>query len=207
MRTGADVSQHHTRYTMNSFYIKPIGLFLSILFLSQCADLPQQEALFTAETFSSSAIGSEAGDSGQETTFPEAPDFTLESMEGENFTLSDYHGQVIVLNIWATWCPPCREEIPHFIEMQDELREDGVLFVGVSIDEEGWEVVRPFAEEFRINYPLVVDDGSIAASYGPFYGIPMSFLINRKGEVEHVAPGMVTKEILQPILVELASRN
>lgn len=150
--------------------------------------------------------GAVAGDEGTD-SFPQAPDFTLQSQDGEPFTLSDHHGQVIVLNIWATWCPPCREEIPDFIAIQDEMRDDGVLFVGVSIDEEGWDVVHPFADEFKINYPLVVDDGSISNEYGPFYGIPMSFIINRDGEIEHIAPGMVTKEMLQPVLEELASRS
>ncbi len=138
--------------------------------------------------------------------FPEAPDFTLLNMEGEAFTLSDHKGEVIVLNIWATWCPPCREEIPDFIEIQNEMKDDGVLFVGVSVDETGWDVVRPFAEEFEINYPLVVDDGTVDARYGPYPGLPTSFIINKQGQVEYVIPGMISKAQLQPILQELAAR-
>ncbi len=136
----------------------------------------------------------------------DAPDFTLTNMEGEAFSISDHKGKVIVLNIWATWCPPCREEIPDFIEIQNEMRDDGVLFVGVSVDETGWDVVRPFAEEFQINYPLVVDDGTVYAKYGPLPGLPTSFIINKQGQVAHVAPGMVTKAQLQPILQELVAR-
>lgn len=136
----------------------------------------------------------------------DAPDFTLETMDGDAFTLSEQKGKVVVVNIWATWCPPCRKEIPDFIEIQDEMRDDDVLFLGVSIDEEGWEVVRPFADSFGINYPLVVDDGTISSQYGPFMGVPMSFIINKKGKVEHVVPGMVTKQMLQPVLQELATR-
>ena len=136
----------------------------------------------------------------------DAPDFTLTNMEGEAFSISDHKGKVIVLNIWATWCPPCREEIPDFIEMQNEMKDDGVLFVGVSVDETGWDAVRPFAEEFQINYPLVVDDGTLYAKYGPLSGLPTSFIINKQGQVEHVAPGMITKAQLQPILQELVAR-
>lgn len=136
----------------------------------------------------------------------DAPDFTLTNMEGEAFSISDHKGKVIVLNIWATWCPPCREEIPDFIEMQNEMKDDGVLFVGVSVDETGWDVVRPFAEEFQINYPLVVDDGTVYAKYGPLSGLPTSFIINKQGQVEHVAPGMITKAQLQPILQELMAQ-
>lgn len=141
------------------------------------------------------------------TEFINAPDFTLETMQGEQFTLSEHRGKVIVLNIWATWCPPCRKEIPDFIELQDNMREDDVLFVGVSIDEEGWEVVRPFAKKYQINYPLVVDDGSIYQKYGPFRGIPTTFFINRKGQVEYVAPGMVNKDLVKPILEKLTARE
>lgn len=136
----------------------------------------------------------------------DAPDFTLETMNGDMFTLSEHEGKVIVLNIWATWCPPCREEIPDFIELQEEMEEDGVLFVGVSVDETGWDVVRPFAKEFKINYPLVVDDGAVREKYGPFQGIPTTFFINKEGKVEYVAPGMVSKETIEPILEELSGK-
>lgn len=145
----------------------------------------------------------------RETNLPNltpAPDFTLETMNGAPFTLSEQEGKIVVLNIWATWCPPCRDEIPDFIEIQNEMKED-VLFLGVSLDEEGWDAVRPFAEEFEINYPLVVDDGTVTEKYGPIMGIPMSFVINRDGDVEYVIPGMIRREVLQPALEELAGEK
>src|SRR5690554_3519895 len=83
----------------------------------------------------------------------EAPDFTLQTMDGEALTLSDLRGKVVVLNFWATWCPPCRYKIPYFIKFQEEFADD-VVFVGVSLDQNGWDAVRPFAEELGINYPL-----------------------------------------------------
>lgn len=152
-----------------------------------------------------SAISSSAGDT-NDRQLQDAPDFILDDMNGEPFTLSEHEGKVVVLNIWATWCPPCRKEIPDFIEIQDEMRDDGVLFVGVSLDKEGWEVVRPFAKEYNINYPLVVDNGTVNNKYGPFRGIPTTFIINKEGKVEYIAPGMVTKSMIQPILQELAAR-
>lgn len=138
--------------------------------------------------------------------YKEAPDFTLKKMNGEPFTLSDHEGKVVVINIWATWCAPCRKEIPDFINMQRELRDQGVLFVGVSIDEEGWEAVRPYAKKMDINYPVVVDDGSVFDGYGPFRLIPTSYIINKRGQIEYVAPGMLTERKLKPILKKLASR-
>lgn len=131
-----------------------------------------------------------------------APDFTLTDMEGNPFTLSDHRGTVVVLNLWATWCPPCREEIPDFMALQEEMQGD-VLFLGVSVDREGWDIVRPFVELMEINYPQVVDDGTIARLYGPIRGIPTTFLINRDGYVEGYAPGMLHKERLRPLLEAL----
>lgn len=174
------------------------SVFFTLLSLLSCSEEPQPET--------SSAVALTAAGGQQPTDLPDAPDFTLETSDGSDFTLSEHEGSVILLNIWATWCPPCKEEIPYFIEIQEEMREEGVLFVGVATDAEGWEVVRPFAEEFGINYPLVVDDGTVAQKYGPIQGIPMSFIINRQGQVEHVLPGMVTKEMLQPVLAEIAAR-
>lgn len=138
--------------------------------------------------------------------YKEAPDFTLQTMDGESFTLSDHEGKVMVINIWATWCSPCRQEIPDFIKMQKEMRDQGVLFVGVSIDEEGWEAVRPYAKKMDINYPVVVDDGSVFDGYGPFRLIPTSYIINKRGQIEYVAPGMMTEQKLKPILEKLANR-
>lgn len=155
-----------------------------------------------ADRQASSASASAAG--GSQTK--EAPDFSLETMKGEPFVLSDHEGKVVVLNIWATWCPPCREEIPDFIEIQKEMRDDGVLFAGVSMDKKGWSAVRPFAKKMGINYPLMVDDGTVYKKYGPFRGIPTTFIINKKGKVEYSIPGMVTKDKLKPVLEKLASR-
>lgn len=138
--------------------------------------------------------------------YKDAPDFTLKTMNGEPFTLSKHEGKVVVINIWATWCAPCRKEIPDFIKMQRTMKEQGVLFVGVSIDEEGWDAVRPYAQKMDINYPVVVDDGSVFKGYGPFRLIPTSYIINKKGQLEYVAPGMLTERKLKPILEKLASR-
>ncbi len=141
-------------------------------------------------------------------TFPEdnkvpAPDFALPTSDGKTFRLSDQVGKVVVLNFWATWCPPCRAEIPDFIKLQNELGERGLVIAGVSLDEEGWEVVRPFAEEFQFNYPVMVDDGAADDAYGPIAALPTTFLIDREGMVRHYAPGMLTEEMLRPVLMDL----
>lgn len=171
------------------------------LFLSACSNSGNRQPQQTSNA--SSAVPGETADNGQK--LKDAPDFTLNNRKGKPFTLSEHEGKVVVLNIWATWCPPCREEIPDFMEIQKKMR-DNVLFVGVSVDKEGWEVVRPFAKKYDINYPIVVDDGTVRQKYGPFRGIPTTFIINKMGKVEYVAPGMIQKQKLQPILKKLASR-
>lgn len=177
-------------------------LVIPALFIS-CSDQPKENEAASENTQQQTA----SADTTEQKEFQDAPDFTLENMQGESFNLSDHFGKVIVLNIWATWCPPCREEIPDFIELQNEKGADKVQFVGVSVDREGWEVVRPFAKEFEINYPLVVDDGTVRQLYGPFQGIPTTFIINKQGKVEYVAPGMLYKDILEPILDTLSNRK
>ena len=168
-----------------------------VLSIAAAACNPQQNQSQSA----TDSVQHESGETVSE-ELPKAPDFQLTDMHGEDFILSDHHGKVVVLNIWATWCPPCREEIPYFISLQEEMRDDAI-FVGVSVDEEGWEVVEPFAKEFGINYPLVVDNGTISDKYGPFRGIPATFFINREGEVAYMAPGMIPEQMIRAILEEL----
>lgn len=137
-------------------------------------------------------------------TLVTAPDFELERLGGRAFRLSEERGKVVVLNIWATWCPPCREEIPDLITIQDEMREQ-VVVVGVSIDTGDPADVEAFSEEFGINYPVVIDDGTVTEKYGPILGIPTTFLIDGSGRLQLKASGMVTREQLRPVLDRLAA--
>ncbi len=137
------------------------------------------------------------------TSYERAPDFALEQLDGDTFRLSEQRGKVVVVNFWATWCGPCRIEIPGFIRLQEEYAGEGFTFVGVALDEEGAEVVRPFAERMGINYPIVVDDGSVARKYGGIYAVPMSFVIDPEGRVRYVQPGLLPAEALRPVLEEM----
>ena len=138
-----------------------------------------------------------------DTSLQQAPDIALPTVEGDTFRLSDQRGRVVVLNFWATWCPPCREEIPLFVELQRELGDDGLQFVGVSLDQEGVDAVRPFAREMNVNYPIVVGDGTVAPRYGGIRALPTTFLIGPDGAIHGYAPGMVTEPLLRPRLDQL----
>jgi len=172
------------------------------LFFASCSDTDKGNS----STSEAAAASSATPNTSDQKELKDAPDFTLTNINGKSFTLSEHEGKVVVLNIWATWCSPCRKEIPDFVEMQKNMKDKGVLFVGVSVDKEGWEVIRPFAKEYSINYPIVLDDGTVYQKYGPLRGIPTTFIINKKGKVEYVATGMVTKKLLQPVLQKLAAR-
>lgn len=178
------------------------ALFAFSLFMASCAKANTNKSSQPSQPPETST-----NTAGQDTTkLPDAPDFTLKKMDGDSFTLSEHEGQVIVLNIWATWCPPCREEIPDFINLQKQLRDKGILFAGVSVDRKGWEAVRPFVKKYGINYPIMVDNGTVLRQYGPLRGIPTTFIINKKGKVEYATIGMLNKKALKPVLIKLANR-
>lgn len=134
----------------------------------------------------------------------DAPDFSLETLEGNTFRLRDHRGKVVVLNFWATWCPPCRREIPDFVALQRDLGEEGLQFVGVALERDaGPPEVRAFADEMDINYPVGLGDGSIARKYGGVRSLPMTFVIGPEGQIQKTIPGMTTEDRIRPVLEAL----
>jgi thiol-disulfide isomerase/thioredoxin len=121
-------------------------------------------------------------------------DFTLKDMNGVDVSLEAFKGKVILLNFWATWCGPCRVEIPFLIELQNEYNGDLVV-LGLSVDDPP-EKLLPYAEEFKMNYPVLVGNGreDVQEAFGPLYGIPVSVFIGRDGVVAHKHSGIATKE-------------
>jgi peroxiredoxin len=120
-------------------------------------------------------------------------DFTLTGPEGDTVSLADYKGQVILLNFWGTWCPPCRVEVPAFVEVQEAYRDRGFVIVGVAVEDTA-EAVRAFASEMRINYPLAMTQDDIEHAYGPIYGLPLSYIIARDGSICRKHFGELTRE-------------
>jgi len=113
-----------------------------------------------------------------------APDFVLTDLEGHSLKLSDLRGKAVVLNFWATWCPPCKQEIPWFVELQKRYGSAGLQVVGVSMDDAGdrKDVVK-FAAEQSINYPVLLGKDSVASQYGGIDYLPTTFYIDRNGVV------------------------
>jgi peroxiredoxin len=136
---------------------------------------------------------------------PPAPDFILQRMNGETFQLSEHRGKVVVLNVWATWCPPCRVEIPGFVELQREFREEGVVFVGLSVDEGGLEAVRDFAQDRTLNYPQVADRTVAYRKYGQTTTVPRTYVIDKRGQIRYRHTGLLLKGALKPVLEQLTA--
>jgi len=125
-----------------------------------------------------------------------APNFTLNDSKGATVRLSDYKGKVVLLAFWATWCLWCETEIPWYMEFQNKYRDKGLSVVGVSMDEDGWRSVRPFLEEKRMTYTVVVGDAHLAKLYS-VDALPVTFLINRNGKIAYSQAGIVDKDAFE----------
>jgi thiol-disulfide isomerase/thioredoxin len=124
-------------------------------------------------------------------------DFAIKDLEGKDVRLSAYKGKVILLNFWATWCGPCKAEIPGFVELQDKYKKDLVV-VGYSVDDTA-EKARPFMTEYKMNYPVLLGLGreDVQDAYGPIWGIPASFLISKDGKLCKRHMGIAPKETFE----------
>ena len=132
-----------------------------------------------------------------------APDFTLPDINGMKVKLSDLKGKVVALNFWATWCGPCRKEIPDFIELQNMYGKDGLQFVGIALDEGGVDVIKPFAGKLKVNYPVLIGNEAVVASYGGMSAIPVTILIDKKGTMRGKFVGMRTKAVMESLILPL----
>jgi len=123
-----------------------------------------------------------------------APDFLLKDADGKTVHLSDYKGKVVLLDFFATWCGPCKIEIPWFMDFERKNKDRGFSVLGVSMDDEGWEVVKPFLLNLGVNYRVVIGNDSTAQSYGGVDALPTSFLIDREGRIAAVHVGLAGRK-------------
>jgi thiol-disulfide isomerase/thioredoxin len=112
-----------------------------------------------------------------------AADFALTDLSGKTVRLSDFKGKIVLLDFWATWCAPCRKEIPDLIQLQRQYASRGFTVLGIALDEEGAAVVKPLAQKLIINYPVVIGNTQVAAAYGGIQAVPTTLLIGRDGGI------------------------
>jgi peroxiredoxin len=132
-----------------------------------------------------------------------APEFSLKDSNGQVVKLSDFKGKVVLLNFWATWCGPCKVEIPWFIDFETRLKDQGLVVLGVAMDDEGWEVVKPYITSKKVNYRVVMGDDSMANLYGGVESLPTTFVLDRDGRIARTHVGLVSKSEYENDIQEL----
>ena len=117
-----------------------------------------------------------------------APNFSLKDVNGDKVQLSDYKGKVVLLDFWATWCGPCKVEIPWFMEFEQQYKNKGFAVLGVSMDDDGWSVVKPYIQQLKVNYRIMLGNDEVGEKYGGVDSLPTTFLIDRQGRIasQHV---------------------
>ncbi len=132
-----------------------------------------------------------------------APNFNLKMSDGKTIELKKLQGRVVVVNFWATWCGPCKAEIPGFLEVYQQYKSKGLEIVGISLDQEGWKPVKPFIDRYKITYPVVVGDAKLAEAYGGIDAIPTTFIVDKKGNIAKRHIGYMDKKTFEDLIKDL----
>lgn len=132
-----------------------------------------------------------------------APDFSLPTPDGKTVKLSSLKGKVVIIDFWATWCPPCRKGIPDLVELKDKYGKKGFEIIGISVDRETKDEVVPFMKNQGINYPIVFGNPTVYQQYGGISAIPTSFVIDKKGNIVATYTGLMSKQVYEDHIKKL----
>jgi cytochrome c biogenesis protein CcmG/thiol:disulfide interchange protein DsbE len=136
-----------------------------------------------------------------------APAFSLRDADGRTVNLADYRGKVVLLNFWATHCGPCKIEIPWFVDFEQRYKDRGFAVLGVAMDEEGWEIVKPYLTKTKVNYRILLGDEKTAAAYGGIDALPTTFIIDKSGQIASQHVGLVSKSNYENEIVQLLGNS
>lgn len=132
-----------------------------------------------------------------------APDFTLDIVQGGEFSMSEAEGHVVILGFWATWCPPCLREIPHFEALHQEYGDEGLIVLGASVDDMTSSEMLEFIDRNEISYPVGITDRSIRRDYGGIRAVPTTFIVDRSGIIVEEISGYRNKEFFEDKIKDL----
>jgi thiol-disulfide isomerase/thioredoxin len=132
-----------------------------------------------------------------------APPFSVKALDGKTLKLSDFHGRPVIVDFWATWCAPCKASMPHMNAMQERYRDQGLVVIGLSVDDGGTQKVRQFVEKNGVSFRIGMADDKVLDQYGPIRFIPTMFFINRKGEIVRRLQGYLDDETVESYVKEL----
>lgn len=193
--SNSDVSAPRQRKIQQSKIMLGVALILilggvgSFIWLSWETAVPQA----TTNSYGAPALAHQGGT---------AVNFALAALDGEGIALSDYDGDVVIMNFWATWCPPCRAEMPGLNRFYEAHREKGMVILAIN-EEEGVETVRPFIEANNFTFPVLLDlQGQVAQQYST-RSYPTTFIIDREGVIQHVQTGLISEDELARIVLPL----
>ena len=136
-----------------------------------------------------------------------APEFALKDVNGATVKIADYKGKVVLLNFWATWCVPCKAEMPWFQEFEKNYKDRGFAVLGASLDEDGWQVVKPYIDEHKFNYRIIVATPEMAQLYGVVDALPTTFMIDQQGRIAATHTGLISKATYAKQIEQLLEDN
>ena len=151
--------------------------------------------------------GCESSDNRSDLSSGPAPDFALEDLNGRVYRLTDFKGRVVVLNFFATWCGVCRQEIPHLLKLRQKFGDQGVEVIGVSLDHQVDEVLRPFVQRQGMPYPILLATRKVVLDYGGIRSIPTTFIIDRNGTISDHFAGMPPSYLMEESVTKLLTHK